>query len=79
MVFTLPYITLPYLMPKYKIFTDQSLSFSLRVYGWMLLDNHELYVTYNRSFLNMTLSIFITHLNQSILCNRITQYWYYRS
>ena len=64
-----PYSSSDYLMPTFEIFTDQSFSFSLRVYGWMLSDDHELYVTYNRSFLNVTLSKFLTHL---ILCDGIT-------
>ena len=61
-----------YLIPKFEIFVDQSLSFTLRTFGWMLSDDHELYSNYNRSFLNVTLSNFISHLNQFNLCNGLT-------
>ena len=39
------------------------------VYGWMSSDDYKLYVTYNRSLVNVTLSKVITHL---ILCGGIT-------
>ena len=51
-----------YLIPKFEIFVDQSLSFTLRTFGWMLSEEHELYSMYDRSFLYVTLSNFITHI-----------------
>ena len=54
----------------------QSLKFLLKihyillfVFGWMLMDGHELYTKYQRSFLNVTFSKFIVDLAQ--LCNGI--------
>ena len=60
-----------YLIPKHEIFVDVSLSFTVRTFGWMLTEDHELYSTYDRSFLNVTLSNFINHLMQFNLCNGI--------
>ena len=60
-----------YLIPKFEIFIDQSLSFCLRVFGWMLSEDHELYSQYDRSFLNVTLSNFINDLDKLILCDGI--------
>ena len=68
----LNYVTANYVMPKIQIFIDQSLSFSLRLYGWMLTEDHELYVMHNRSFLNVTLSNFIQRLENYVLCDGIT-------
>ena len=68
----LNYVTANYVMPKFQIFIEQSLSFSLRVYGWMLTEDHELYVMHNRSFLNVTLSNFIQRLENYVLCDGIT-------
>lgn len=57
-----------HIIPKYEIFVDETLSFSVRVFGWMLCDDHELYQICERSFLNITLSNFIARLNQFKLC-----------
>ena len=47
-----------YLTPKFEIFVDQSLSFTvIRTFGWMLSEDHELYAMYDRSFLNVTLFV----------------------
>ena len=57
-----------YVLPKFEFFVDQSLSFSVRVFGWMLPEVHDLYSMYERSFLNATLSNFI-QLKEFILCD----------
>ena len=46
-------ISVENILPKFEIFVDQSLSFSLRVYGWMIPEDHEIYVDINRSFFNI--------------------------
>ena len=46
------------LLPKYEIFVEPSLRFTLRSFGWMLEKEHELYTRYDRSFVNVTLSNF---------------------
>ena len=68
----LNYVTSNYVIHKFQIFIDQSLSFSLSVYGWMLTEDHELYVMHNRSLLNVKLSNFIQRLENYVLCDGIT-------
>ena len=65
-------ISVEHILPKFEIFVDQSLSFSLRVYGWMIPEDHEIYVDINRSFFNITFSNFIQQLKQYQLCHGIT-------
>ena len=60
-----------YLLPKYEIFVEPSLKFSLRVFGWMLTDDHDLYGKYERSLTNVTLSNLIQEIEQSLLCKGI--------
>ena len=40
---------LPYLLPQYEMVFDDSLGFTLSVFHWLLLDDHELYKKYRRS------------------------------
>ena len=62
-----------YLIPKFEIFVDQSLSFTfLRTFVSMLSEDHELYSMYDRSFFYVTLSNFISHMNQFNLCDGVT-------
>ena len=56
-----------HVLPKFEVFIDNTLTFSLRVYGWMLPQNHELYSKFNKSFLNVTFSNFATYVRQFIL------------
>ena len=66
------FISADHLLPKFEIFIDQSLSFSLRVYGWMLPKDHEIYGNVNNSFLNITFSNFVHQLKLYNLCHGIS-------
>ena len=57
-----------HVLPKFEVFIDNTLTFSLRVYGWMLSQNHELYSKFNKSFHNVTFS----YVRQFILCKGIS-------
>ena len=47
--------------------------FTLHVHSWILPKDHELYLSYNISFSNVTLSKFMKQLtSQYMLCNGIT-------
>eukprot|EP00112_Aurelia_sp_Birch-Aquarium-sp1_P007722 Seg1843.6 transcript_id=Seg1843.6/GoldUCD/mRNA.D3Y31 product="hypothetical protein" protein_id=Seg1843.6/GoldUCD/D3Y31 len=35
---------IPYILPKYEITIDDSLGYSISVFGWLLPDDHELYL-----------------------------------
>ena len=37
------------MVPLYEIFIGQSLRFQIRVLGWVLPDNHDIYGQYNSS------------------------------
>ena len=60
-----------YVIPKFEICVEDSLYFTIRVFGWMLMDDHELYTKYQSSFLNVTFSRIIVELAQLQLCNGI--------
>ena len=39
----------PFIVSKYELFIKEDLKFSCAVYGWLLPENRELYMKYNRS------------------------------
>ena len=57
-----------YLVPKFQIFVDCSLGYTLRVFGWLIPIDHILYTNYRRRFFKITLSNFITFLENLSLC-----------
>ena len=61
-----------YLLPTYKIYINNLLNFTVRVHSWILSVDHELYLLYNSSFLNVTFSTFVERLSQFTLCQGIT-------
>ena len=78
---TVTFTTSNYVLPTYEIFINNVLHFTLRVHSWILPrvhswilpKDHELYLSYNSSFLNVTLSKFIERLtSQYVLCKGIT-------
>ena len=60
-----------YLLPESEIFVDLALRFSLRVFGWLLTDDYDLYRKNGRSFANVTLSNLIQEIEQSLFCKGI--------
>ena len=47
------------------------MNFTVRVHSWILPVDHELYLIYNSSFLNVTFSSFVERLSQFTLCQGI--------
>ena len=45
-----------YILPKFEIHIDSSLGFSVRVFGWLLPDNHQIYIECRRSVRTLTLT-----------------------
>ena len=45
-----------YIVPKFEIHIDSSLGFSVRVFGWLLPDNHQIYIEGRRSVRTLTLT-----------------------
>ena len=60
-----------YVLPKFEIFVEPSLQFSLRVFGWMLTDDHDLYRKHENSLLNVALSNLIHEIDQFLLCKGV--------
>ena len=48
------------------------MNFTVRVHSWILPVDHELYLLYNSSFLDVTFSTFVERLSQFTLCQGIT-------
>lgn len=61
----------PYLLPELEVIVDDSLRFTVKVYGSYLVDDHPLYVRYRRSTKNVTLSNFLKELESYQLCDRV--------
>eukprot|EP00795_Rhopilema_esculentum_P006762 gene6762-12328_t len=53
---------IPYVVPKYEITIDDSLGYSISVYGWLLPDDHMLYLGHKRSVWNVTFSNLVSQL-----------------
>nr|XP_047132581.1 uncharacterized protein LOC124811270 [Hydra vulgaris] len=62
-----------HLLPKYEVVVDDSLAFTIIVFGWLLPDTHLIYKLYSRSMLNTTVTeLFLQNMYIKIL------FWYYR-
>ena len=48
-----------YVLPIYEIYINNLLNFTVRVPSWILPVDHELYLSYNSSFLIVTFSTFV--------------------
>ena len=59
------------MVPLYEIFIGQSLRFQIRVLGWVLPDNHDIYGQYNSSCENVFLSNLVYSLNSYNVCQGI--------
>ena len=67
------FITFKYVLPTYEIFINNVLRFTLRVHSWIPPKDHEMYLSYNSSSSNFTLSKFIERLtSQYMLWKGIT-------
>ena len=67
---TATFTTSNYVLPTYEIFINNVLHFTLRVHSWILPKDHELNLSYNSSFSNVTLSKFFKWLTSQ--CKGIT-------
>ena len=54
--------------PKLEIYIDDSLGFTIRVFGWLLTENHILYKEHFRSIRYITLSALMNYVATFILC-----------
>ena len=61
----------PYSIPTFKIIIDDSLGFSISVFGWLLPETHYLYMDNYRSIRNITLSSLLQDCNSLTMCKGI--------
>ncbi len=62
-----------YLLPKFEIHIDQSMSFTIRLSGWLLPDDHIIYRDFRRTVRYQTLSSFIQLLEGKQICTGMPQ------
>lgn len=61
----------PYLLPELEIIIDDSLGFTVKVFGSYLVDDHPLYLQYHRSMLNVTLANLVKEIEGCKLCDGV--------
>ena len=55
-------------LPEIEIMIDDSLGFTIYVYGWLLPDDHELYTSNLRSVTNITVSDLVRSISTLCVC-----------
>ena len=58
----------PYVLPKTEIIVDDSLSFTVKLYGCFLPENNPTYMKYRRSMRNTTISRLLHELESYVIC-----------
>ena len=53
---------------KYQFFIKEDLKFSCAVHGWLLPENHEIYMKYNRSVKRITVTSLLNEICRYLLC-----------
>ena len=61
----------PFLIPKFEIVVDESLGFTVKVFGAYLVDDHPLYTGNLRSMRNVTISNLVNGLEKYKLCDGV--------
>ena len=67
-VISLKEVEKPFIVPKYELFIKEYLKFSFAVYGWLLPENQELYMNYNRSVKRITVTSLLNEICRYLLC-----------
>ncbi|XP_012566352.2 uncharacterized protein LOC105850424 [Hydra vulgaris] len=62
-----------YLLPKYEVVVDDSLAFTIIVFGWLLPDTHLIYKLYSRSMLNTTVTELLCKICTLRFCSGIIE------
>ena len=66
-------LEVPYVIPRLDIEIDDSLGFTVRVFGWFLCENHNIYKSTRRSLRNITVSNLIKEIEQLALSIGLTE------
>ena len=59
------------MLPELEVVIDDSLGFTLKVYGFYLPDDHELYSQYFRSVSNTSVANLVTEIESHIVCHGV--------
>ena len=62
-----------YVIQRLDIEVDDSLGLTVRVFGWFLCENHNIYKSTRRSLRNITVSSLIKEIEQLALCIGVTE------
>ena len=60
-----------YVLRTYELYINNLLNFTVRFHSWIPPVDREIYLLYNSSFLNVTVSTFVERLSQFTLCQGI--------
>ena len=61
-------------IPQFEIYVNHNLIYNIRVYNWILPQEHNLVKLYNGSMKNITLSNLISAISVNSICQGITSY-----
>ena len=56
------------MLPEFELMIDDSLGFTIYIYGWLHPEDHEMYTTNLRSVCNITLSELLRNINSLYIC-----------
>ena len=60
-----------FLLPELEIIIDESLCFTVKVFGSFLVEDHDLYMRYRRTMRNVTVSVLVKELKACKLCGGV--------
>lgn len=60
-----------FLLPELEIIIDESLCFTVKVFGSFLVEDHDLYLKYRRTMRNVTVSVLVKELEAYKLCGGV--------
>ena len=64
----------PFLLPKIEIIVDDSLGFTVKVFGCYLPDDHSVYVEYRRTVRNVAIWKLVKQVEEYKLCSGVTTF-----
>ena len=61
-----------FILPSLEVYVDESLKYTIRVFGWQLPIEHQIYGDYLRSMENVTISHLLAIIEEYVLCTGIS-------
>ena len=61
-----------YITPKFEIYINEDLSYNIRIFNWLLSQEHDLISKYGGSMNNITLSNLISSISSYSICEGVT-------